>query len=85
MTAGKILSHYIRHIKCDVTLEVSGNKKAGRYVDTLPYDWKLLLVLALIFFALYLAVNYLILIKSGAPLFEERSASYRYLNGANPV
>lgn len=68
-----------------IRLEVSGNEKARRYADTLPYDWRLLLVLALIFFALYLAVNYLILIKSGAPLFEENSASYRYLNGANPV
>jgi hypothetical protein len=66
-------------------IEVSGNKKAGRYVDTLPYDWRLLLILALLFFALYLAVNYLVLIKSGASLFGEGLTSFRYLYEATLV
>ena len=52
---------------------------------TVPYDWKAILILAILGVILYVAVNYIIFKYATLQKFEQYSASYSYHYGANLV
>jgi len=54
-------------------------------VKTLPYDWRVLLIMAVVFLALYAVLSYLLLRYFTAPQLGEYVASYLYAHGANLV
>lgn len=55
----------------------------GHHLSALSYDWRILLILIAIYLALYAVINYLIFIKLGMSEFDQHTASFLGVCGAN--
>jgi len=47
-------------------------------LSDLPYDWRLLLILAVIFLTLYVLAHYLVFVDFSTPHFDGSTASFEY-------